>query len=92
MSEKKILRYDKKKGHCTAPYSVNIAVTERCPLKCPFCFQKYDHYHELSYQMVQKYIDEISSLGTAAGIAAGIKLKDYLVKKKHEKAEQKSAK
>nr|WP_289063868.1 radical SAM protein [uncultured Anaerostipes sp.] len=65
MSEKKILRYDKKKGHCTAPYSVNIAVTERCPLKCPFCFQKYDHYHELSYQMVQKYIDEISSLGTA---------------------------
>lgn len=34
----------------------------------------------------------VSSLGTAAGIAAGIKLKDYLVKKKHEKAEQKSAK
>ena len=34
----------------------------------------------------------IDAVGTSAGIAASIKVKDYLVNKKHEKAEQKSAK
>lgn len=60
-----MIRYNKEKMCCNVPYSVNISVTERCPLRCPFCFQEYDHFHELDFQMVCDYINELSSIGTA---------------------------
>lgn len=60
-----MIRYNKTKGCCNVPYSVNISVTERCPLKCPSCFHEYNHFNELEYREVCNYIDELSSLGTA---------------------------
>lgn len=60
-----MIKFNKKKGCCNVPYSVNISVTERCPLTCPFCFHEYDHFAELSYQQICDYIDELSQLGTA---------------------------
>ena len=60
-----MIRYDRKKECCNVPYSVNISVTEKCPLKCPFCFHEYDNDNELSVNQVYRYIDELASMGTA---------------------------
>ncbi len=60
-----MIKFSKKNGCCNAPYSVNISVTERCPLKCPFCFHEYDNYNELSFSRVCIYIDELVNMGTA---------------------------
>lgn len=60
-----MIRFSKEKGCCAVPYSVNISLTERCPLRCPFCFHEYENYHELDFQTVCNYIDELSFLGTA---------------------------
>lgn len=60
-----MIKFNKKRGCCNVPYSVNISVTERCPLKCPFCFHKYDNYDELSFSQVCGYIDELVCMGTA---------------------------
>lgn len=60
-----MIKFSKKNGCCNAPYSVNISVTERCPLKCPFCFHEYDNYNELSFSSICEYIDELASMGTA---------------------------
>ena len=29
-----MIRFRKEKGYSTAPYSVNISLTEKCPLRC----------------------------------------------------------
>ena len=63
--ESYMIRYDRKKECCNVPYSVNISVTEKCPLKCPFCFHEYDNDNELSVNQVYRYIDELASMGTA---------------------------
>ena len=60
-----MIRFRKEKGYSTAPYSVNISLTEKCPLRCPFCFHKYENCHELDFQTVCNYIDELTVLGTA---------------------------
>ena len=54
----------KRVRHCNGPYSVNISVTERCPLKCPICFHEYGKYYEMEPQTVCGYIDELALLGT----------------------------
>lgn len=60
-----MIKFNRKTGCCNVPYSVNISVTERCPLKCPFCFHEYDNYNELSFSQVCGYIDELVRMGTA---------------------------
>ena len=62
-----------------------------------FIFPGNGTYYEQEYKVVKNnriaglsYL--IDAVGTSAGIAASIKVKDYLVNKKHKKAEQKSAK
>lgn len=60
-----MIKFNRKTGCCNVPYSVNISVTERCPLKCPFCFHEYDNYDELSFSQVCGYIDELVRMGTA---------------------------
>lgn len=46
------------------PFSVNISITEKCPLKCPFCFQPYGEKAELDINTIYDYLDELSLLGT----------------------------
>ena len=55
-----MIRFRKEKGYSTAPYSVNISLTEKCPLRCPFCFHKYENSHELDFQTVSNNIDELT--------------------------------
>lgn len=58
-------RFSRQEGCCKAPYSVNISVTEKCPLRCPFCFHEYDQCAELSLAQVCRYLDELAEMGTA---------------------------
>ena len=60
-----MIKFNRKTGCCNTPYSVNISVTERCLLKCPFCFHEYDNCEELSFSQVCGYIDELVRMGTA---------------------------
>lgn len=54
----------RKERRYNAPYSVNISVTEKCPLKCPICFREYGKRYELEPRSIYKYIDELALLGT----------------------------
>ena len=58
-----MIRFCRKTGRFSAPYSVNISVTEKCPLRCHFCFHEYDNNKELDYKKLIGYLDEMTSLG-----------------------------
>lgn len=58
------MKYDRKRGCNNVPFGVNIFITEKCPLKCPMCFQPYSEKAELELNAVYAYLDELSSLGT----------------------------
>ena len=58
-----MIRYDRKKECCNVPYSVNISVTEKCPLKCPFCFHEYDNDNEDDENAeVESYDSELNEI------------------------------
>ena len=58
------MRYNRKANYHSVPFSVNISVTEKCPLKCPMCFQPYDEKAELDINVICKHLDELSLMGT----------------------------
>lgn len=58
------MRFDRKNKCATAPYSVNISVTEKCSLKCPMCFQPFGKSHQLPIEQLYNFIDDMVLLGT----------------------------
>lgn len=58
------MRFDAVKKCCSAPYSVNISVTEKCSLKCPMCFQPYGHAHHMPLEQLLVFLDEMASMGS----------------------------
>lgn len=58
------MKYNRKNECCEVPFSVNISVTEECPLRCPMCFRPYDEKRELKPETIFGYIDQLSSLGS----------------------------
>lgn len=67
----KYINYTKEimKGHVTGkniPILVTLCVTNRCNLKCSYCYEEYyDRDHkEFSTEELLKLIDELSSMGT----------------------------
>ena len=58
------MRYDHEKGCYLFPVSVNISVTEKCSLRCPYCFQDYSQASELDPLIIYSYLDQLAFLGT----------------------------
>jgi len=57
------MKYIAQKGCYAVPFGINISVTEKCPLKCPMCFQPFGRYSELNMKTICNYLDEMSMLG-----------------------------
>ena len=63
-NKKVIMKYKRENVCLEAPFSVNISITEKCPLMCPACFKDFGNVAELTIEEVYTYIDELSQLGT----------------------------
>lgn len=57
------ISYIKEKGCLNVPYSINISLTERCYLACPFCFKDPQYSAELELDQVLGYLREMGSMG-----------------------------
>lgn len=49
--------------YLTAPLVVNIQLNDYCPLSCPFCFMKFNKKDEISIELLEKYLRELSLMG-----------------------------
>lgn len=58
------MKYNRRQVCYEVPVSINIAVTEKCNLRCPFCFQEYGHKTDLDYSLLCDYLKQMADMGT----------------------------
>ena len=58
------MKYNRRQSYYDAPINVNIALTERCNLQCPFCFHEYGCGTDLEFPLLKSYLEQLAKMGT----------------------------
>lgn len=58
------MKYNRKQACYDIPINVNIALTERCNLHCPFCFHDYEGEADLDFALLKDYLKQLAKMGT----------------------------
>lgn len=58
------MKYNRRQSYYDAPINVNIALTERCNLQCPFCFHEYGCGTDLEFSLLKGYLEQLAKMGT----------------------------
>lgn len=69
--DKVINRYIREKFSTSVPYTINIELTQSCPLNCPECYQIKENSQEIEMSLFRSTISEAAAIGVSVILLSG---------------------